>query len=382
MLKQPPKTNTESPFFHLLSSADEVQIREIASDQPERMLHSLEKTLKDFDHEKDSKNLRTFFVHIKTPAPTPKDESAKLPYDGHHLLHSAELLLENQDYLLARNLFSYLLQQNIKDPGALRGLGICLFKLGEAVSSRKCFRALIELHQSEEAHYWLALGYQAEAKDIVAVEHFNQIKNPQSFNADQRFDYYKNYGNSLTRMGQLDRAEGQYLKALELSPTSDTIHVNLGTLLIQRQEWGKARERFSRAAELNPNSSRAQCGLGMTALALDRKAEAKKFFHHALDLDTQNLVALHQLLELSTAVEEIAGLKTRLRAFLDKDPNHADSHFALAALLFKEGSWKACEIHATRATEIDPKHERAIKLKSDLNALVRNQTAQSPKLGL
>lgn len=378
MLKSPQKTNNDSPFFNLLADADEVQIREIASDQPDKMVSSLEKTLRDFDHEKDSKNLRTFFVHIKTPAPAPKVEAEKLPYDSQQLLQSAELLLENHDYLLARNLFSYLLQQNLKDPGALRGLGICLFKLGEVVSSRKCFRALIELHQSEEAHYWLALGYQADTKDLVAVEHFNQVKSPQNFSADQRFDFYKNYGNCLTRMGQLDRAEGQYLRALELSPTSDTIHVNLGTLLIQRQEWGKARERFSRAAELNPNSSRAQCGLGLTALAMERGTEAKKFFHHALDLDAQNLVALHQLLELSSA-EDGPALKLRLRAFLEKDPNHADTHFALAALLFKEGSWKACEIHTTRALEINPKHDRALKLRSDLNSLVRNQSAPSSK---
>jgi tetratricopeptide (TPR) repeat protein len=374
MQKITPKPQNESPFFNLLADADEVQIREIPADAPERMMSSLEKTLKDFSHTKDA-SLRTFFVHIKTPALDKSPLKAeKAPYAADQLRVSAELLLENQDYILARNLYSFLLQQNLRDAVGLRGLGICLFKLGEVVSSRKCFRALTELYQSEEAEYWLGLGYQAEGKDAIASAHFEKVQKPQTFHADQRFDYFKNFGNCLTRLGQLDRAEALYIKALELSPTSDTIHVNLGTLLIQRREWNLARERFMRAAEINPNSSRALCGMGLTALALGQVTEAKAFFHRSLDLDAQNLVALHQLVELCQNPEEFTTLKTRLRGYLEKDPNHADSHFALGALLFKEGSWKACELHVARALEIDPRHAGAMKLRADLNSLVRSQS--------
>jgi tetratricopeptide (TPR) repeat protein len=374
MQKTTSKPHNDSPFFNLLADADEVQIREISADAPDRMVSSLEKTLKDFSHQKDA-SLRTFFVHIKTPTVDKKATAEpKAPYAPEQLRVSAELLLENQDYLLARNLFSFLLQHNLRDAVGLRGLGICLYKLGEVVSSRKCFRALTELYQSEEAEYWLGLGYLAEGKDAIAAGHFEKILQSQTFHADQRFDYFKNFGNCLTRMGQLDRAESYYIKALELSPTSDTIHVNLGTLLIQRREWEKARERFVRAAEINPNSSRALCGLGLTALAMNKTTEAKVFFHRSLDLDAQNLVALHQLVELCQNPDEFTTLKVRLRGYLEKDPNHADSHFALGALLFKEGSWKACELHVARSLEIDPRHAGAMKLRADLNSLVRSQS--------
>lgn len=375
-MQNPQKTSGESPFFNLLAGADEVQIREISSDAPDRMVSSLEKTLKDFEPEKDRKNLRTFFVHIKTPAETKPESAEKLPYDLQQLQLSADLLLQSQDFLLARNIYSYLLQQNLRDAVALRGLGICLFKLGEIVSSRKCFRALVELYQSQEANYWLAMGYQAENKDAIAAVHLEKVTNPEVLSADMRFDFFKSFGNCLTRLGQLDRAEAKYIQALELNPASDTIHVNLGTLLIQRQEWEKARERFHRAAELNPGSSRAVCGLGLVALAAGNPLEAKKHFHRSLELDSQNLVSLHQLLQLPSEATEYPELKARLRAYLEKDPNHADSHYALAVLLFKEGSWKACEAHTKRAVEIDPKHERAMKLRMELNNLVHTQVAK------
>ncbi len=371
------KTSGESPFFNLLAGADEVQIREISSDAPERMVSSLEKTLKDFEPEKDRKTLRTFFVHIKTPAEIKSEPAEKLPYNLTQLQLSADLLLQSEDYLLARNIYSFLLQQNLRDAVALRGLGICLFKLGEVVSSRKCFRALVELYQSQEANYWLALGYQAETKDAIAAVHFEKVTNPETLSADMRFDLFKTFGNCLTRLGQLDRAEAKYIQALELNPASDTIHVNLGTLLIQRRDWEKARERFQRATQINPNSSRAACGMGLTALAAANPVEAKTYFHRSLDLDAQNLVSLHQLLQLPSEATEYPALKARLRAYLEKDPKHADSHYALAVLLFKEGSWKACETHVKHAVEIDPKHDRAMKLHSDLNTLVRTQVANA-----
>ncbi len=365
------KADQDSPFFNLLAGADEVQIREIASDRPDRMVTSLEKTLRDFEHEKDSKNLRTFFVHIKTPAPAAVPKPA---YDLAQLKASAGVLLENQDYVLARNVFSYLLEHNLKDPDALRGLGICLFRLGETISSRKCFRALVELFQSDEASYWLGIGYQAEGKDAAAVTHFEAIKNAGSLCADQRFDLYKNYGNSLTRLGQLDRAEAMYISALELSPTSDTIHVNLGTLFIQKKEWQKAGARFARAIELNPQSARAHCGLGLANLGVGRIAEAKTHLNKALDRDPQNLVAIHQLLELSKEPTDYPVVKARLRAFLEKCPTNADIHVALASLLFKEGSWKECETHTGLALKIHPQHPGAEKLSSELHSLVRSQS--------
>jgi Flp pilus assembly protein TadD len=373
MHKSTQRTKADSPFFNLLADADEVQIREIPSDQPERMVTSLEKTLRDFEYEKDSKNLRTFFVHIKTP-PAPAPVAPKSAHDPELLTQSAELLLENQDYVLARNLYSFLLEQNLKNPAALRGLGICLYRLGEVVSSRKCFRALVELFQNEEAHYWLGVGYQGESKDAIAVTHFEQIKKPEAFTADQRFDFFKCFGNCLTRLSQLDRAEGLYLKALELSPTSDTIHVNLGTLFIQKKDWPSAIARFARAVELNPKSSRALCGLGLATLASGKIAEAKTHLNRALDLDVTNLVAIHQLLEIAKEPHESPILKARLRAYLEKDPKNADIHHALATLLFKEGCWKECEYHNSKAMELAPGNPSVMKLSSDLNSLVRSQS--------
>ncbi|MBY0371730.1 tetratricopeptide repeat protein [bacterium] len=376
MLK--PSKDPGSPFFNLLADADEVQIREIPKQQPGQVSANLEKVVRDFEQD-DTGAHRTFFVQIKSPPPpTPKTVTSptdKIPQgDAELLQQSAGLLLQNTDYVLARNIFSYLLKQNLRDSRALRGLGICLYKLGQVVSSRKCFRALVELYNSEEAHYWLGLSYVHENQDAQAISHFEKVTHPEAFTADERFDLFKHFGNCLTRQGQLDRALTCYTKALELSPTSDTIHVNLGTLFIQKRDWIQAAGRFARALELNPKSGRAACGLAMTYLGRGDKDKARPLFHTALDLDSQNSVALHQLLEITADPKEFPLLKARLRAFLEKDPSSADANCALAALLFKEGHWKPCEGHVRRALELNPNNPQAQKLQADLNQLVRQQT--------
>lgn len=371
MRKSPNTTQTPSPFFDLLADADEVQIREV-SQTGKPTLASLERVVQDFEQD-DKGAHRSFFIQIKSPAPkapVPRPE-ALTPNDASVLQESAALLLQNADYVLARNLYSFLLKKNLRDERALRGLGICLYRLGEIVSSRKCFRALVELYASEEAQYWLGLGYVHLSDDASAIAHFEKITKPEALSADERFDLFKNFGNCLTRQGKLDSALGVYARALELSPTSDTLQVNLGTLFIQKRDWQKAAERFARALQLNPRSGKAACGLAMTHLARGDNEAAKKFLHHALDLEPSNSVALHQLLEITTDAQEFAALKARLQAYLQKDPNSSDAHSAIAVLYFKEGNWKPCEQHVRRAIELNPKNSAAVKLQSDLNQFVK-----------
>ncbi|MEZ4749703.1 MAG: tetratricopeptide repeat protein [Bdellovibrionota bacterium] len=76
---------------------------------------------------------RTFVLNIQpknTGTPSAAPEAAP-QYSCEYLIENARLLLQNGDFLLAQNLYSRLLQSNIQDAEALKGLGICLLKLGD-----------------------------------------------------------------------------------------------------------------------------------------------------------------------------------------------------------------------------------------------------------
>jgi len=56
--------------------------------------------------------------------------------------------------------------------------------------------------------------------------------------------------------GQLDRAQGEYRRALAAEPSSEQAHVGLGQLYLQKNEQDKALDLLKKAAVANPRSSR------------------------------------------------------------------------------------------------------------------------------
>lgn len=369
----PARPDSDSPFFSLLSEADHVQIREIPTDNRDRMVHSLERTLKDFEGDQtvaqEPTQLRTFFVHIRMPAPKPTDTSAQ--HEREYLIGSAQVLLDNSEYVLARNIFSYLLKDQANDAGALRGLGICFFRLGEILSAKKCFTALCELPVTQgpgESWFWLGQCHLADGNDDEAARCF---ANTGELDNQLRFELYKNWGNCLTRLGKNDEAAIRYEEALRLNPASDILLVNLGTLSLQKQDHRAAEGWFRRALALNAQSSKAHCGLGLVALSFNQAHAAHDLLQAALDLDSQNIVALHQLVLLSQGPLPQAVIKPRLLQFLTREPRNAEVHYALAVVLYKEGAWKDCESHVDQTLAFEPTHARAQELKAELAKLKR-----------
>jgi tetratricopeptide (TPR) repeat protein len=337
-----------SPFLQLLSDAAEVSIEEVPS--PE--------------------NKRAFVVLIKPkelrkPLPPPVEPPGP---SRDYLLSNAALLVDNRDFVLARNLYSYLLKQNIRDPQALKGLGLCLYRLGETTSSKKCFRALWEIHKVPEALFWVGMCHISNKDDRVAVETFRQILSPEALPDSLPFELYKELGNCLTRLGEAKLAQEAYQKALALEPTSDVIWVNQGTLEIQQLHFSEAAANFRKAIELNPASAKAYCGLGLIAMEGNSPEDAREAFEKALELDSQNVLALSQLLAVSETPAQLKSLKIYLFRFLESDSKNLEIRFALAAVLFKERNWGACEQALAALLKIDPAHSNAKKLRDELTS--------------
>jgi tetratricopeptide (TPR) repeat protein len=181
-----------------------------------------------------------------------------------------------------------------------------------------------------------------------------------------RFGLYKELGNYHTRMGEWDCAADCYDKALVIEPASDVIYVNLGTLEIQRNQRDAAKERFRRAIELNPANPRALCGLGILALADEDLDGAMSFFLATLDLDYQNTVAIQQLLALSDHQGDFTAVKARLVTCIQKDAANDELYFLLAGVCFKESDWESCVTLLDKTLELQPSHERARELRTEV----------------
>lgn len=368
----------ESPFFNLMENAEEIRIRELSGENQEKFTHSIEKVLKDFDAI-DHAQEHAFVVYIKTPAPTPEPEPIAPPapetIPREFLLENAQLLISGSDHLLARNIYSFLLKKDIRDLAALKGLGICFLKLGEAQSAKKCFRALHELYKMEEALVWLGFCSIADGEEKIASRYFLQVTSAQNLPEELRFEYFKERGNAHTRLGIYDDAFRSYSEALKIRPESDTVFVNLGTLELQRKRFESAHSHFSKATHLNSRNAKAFCGMGLVAIELGQTVFAKQQFERTLELDSQHSVALQQLIKLSEADGNFSAMKQRLNLYLLKDPKNDEFRYWLASCLIKEGSLRAAEKEIDQVLADSPNHERARKLKEEIISIAMNPGA-------
>ncbi len=368
----------QSPFFNVLSDAESIQVRELLPSNATELVSNLDEAIKKFDSTELDKETRSFIVTVKKPlgqrpsSPTPcSEKDAELTA----VIQKAELLLKNEDYLLARNLYSYLLKRDIKNTHGLKGLGICLFNLGELNAAKKCFNALVELHQNLEGHALMGLCLVRENNDPAAYESFIKIKDATRLPNDLRFTFYKEFGNCLTRMERYNEASDSYHQALSQNPRSDTILINLGTLEIQRKRFEKATKYFQQAIDFNPSASKAFCGIALVAQMSGEIDIAELYFQKALDVDCQNSVALSQLYCLADTELDWKSLKIRLVQALIKEPTHIENRFLLAATLLKQNDWVGCENELNIILMKSPEHLKARQLKEEISLHKHRQGA-------
>jgi tetratricopeptide (TPR) repeat protein len=362
--------NINSPFFNVLSDAESIQVREVVPSTQPTIMASLEEAIKSFDKNDPQIETRSFLVTIKKPTASTPVASTTKSKDNDELssvLNKAELLLKNEDYLLARNLFSFILKKELKNATALRGLGQCLLNLGDTSAAKKCFNALIEIHKSQDGYVLLGISLIKENNDTAAHDSFTKITEAAALPADLRFQFHKEFGNCLTRLEKFNEASEAYHHALSLNPRSHIILINLGTLEIQRKRFEKATRYFQQAIDFCPTAAKAFCGIGIVAQMSGENDIAEMYFQKTLEVDCLNSVALHQLYTLADSESDLRGLRKLIVQALIKDPAHLENRFLLAATLFKQNDWSGCETELNVILKKSPDHTKARQLRNELS---------------
>lgn len=351
-----------SSFFDVVSGADEVFVRELAcpagsTPSPDTLLDAV----KAVSERAPEDSFRVFAVFVKTPKPAPKQPS--LPQgDIDQLRKSAELLLQSEDYLLARNLYSRVLGQSLHDPTSLRGLGICLLRLGEPVSARKCFRAWYEVHRDAAALVWSAACFITEGCLKDAADALNKIPDALVLNVAEQAEYWRLRATTLHRSGKAIDAMGALENSLRLRANCDQTWSQLGSLHLQDKAFESADRCFRRASEVNPRSSRAICGLGLAALGMGNLQRAALHLYRSVELDPQNFLAIESLFPIVSRTQDLERYRPLLLNYVEKNPGNAEAHALVAAISLQGGDLEACNAQAKRALQLDPKCPRAVEL--------------------
>ncbi|MBI3534814.1 MAG: tetratricopeptide repeat protein, partial [Deltaproteobacteria bacterium] len=102
-------------------------------------------------------------------------------------------------------------------------------------------------------------------------------------------------GINYSLKGEFDKAEAQYVKAIQLDSYSETAYNNLGLIYMNRNELEKAENEFKKEIEINPQFDLAYYNLGLAYSRQGKIQEAWESWQKTLVVNPQNADALNSI---------------------------------------------------------------------------------------
>jgi len=138
---------------------------------------------------------------------------------------------------------------------------------------------------------------------VITIFHTTNFRDRLSFwkNAVQHSPHSPLAHNNLGAMyyldGQLDKAQIEYEKALELHPAEAMTHNNLGLIHAARGEFKEAEEEYKKELEMNPGYDDANFNLGLLYEKMGEKEKAVELWKKTLELNPDYAGAKQKLEE-------------------------------------------------------------------------------------
>lgn len=301
---------------------------------------------------------------VVTAAPEP-NTSIYLP-DGRlnapFLMRNAELLYTAGDYALARNIFETIRKSGLKTSQSLLWIGRCFEAEKKFDDARKNYEGSITYDPSLDSMQALGSVLVRMGKDQEAAEVLERALGLREISPKTRLEIHKAAGNCWLRSKFNDRAESNYLKALELDPSADEIHANLGALYLQDSKYGEAARYFQAAIGANSKNAKALAGLGSCALALGQKREAHDLFAKSLDIELTNPNALFQLVKCAYEIKSFATAARICEAYTEVAPVSVHLLYSLSGLQYHLGRMAEAMASVRRILMLQPNHAGAREL--------------------
>jgi tetratricopeptide (TPR) repeat protein len=232
-----------------------------------------------------------------------------------------------------------------------------LVKAGKNSQAIKMAKAiLVKDPRSPEAHYFLGVAYQEDAKAELALMEFKTVNQLGIFQGllDEK-EFRSRIADLFNRFGQHEEALKEYILLVKMDPESSENYYQAGVLFEERGKADNALKYYKKTIDLDPQHSNAHLRLGMLFFRANRPLEARTELDTALKLAPDNYNAYFYL---GRILKESHDLNGALGAFerAVKDPE------LKVKALVERGSCFMTQKNYDRATV---ELERAIKLSSD-----------------
>jgi len=283
-------------------------------------------------------------------------------YSADFLLENANLLEENGDYDLARNIYQSLIRKGQAIPQALAGVARSHEKKGENQKAIRCYQEAIAYSSELTFFQSLAAVYIRIGEDEDAAKTILHALGIAVLTEEQRFELHKSLGNCYTRIADYSKAEHHYRKAYELNANSDVLQVNVGSLALQMNDFESAQKHFQKALELNAKNDKAISGLGMIHLEKNNLAKAHDCFAASLKLNLNNLGAIYNMVKCAYELKRFDEASALLKKYITSNPVNTNILYSYAGILYHQGEYSLAVTEVKRILEANPGHAGAREL--------------------
>ena len=192
----------------------------------------------------------------------------------------------------------------------------------------------------------------------------------------QHYEALQEMGDCYASVGNYKQAQKYYEKAAVLAPDAADPYVGLGVVALQNNQLDDAEIAFKVACRLDANCAKAYAGLGMTAQQRTDYKQAFEMYLKCLELDTDNLIAILGLFQVSCQMGSFAQVTHYLEVYLNMHPGDTSVMFPLAALYMKDGRFEESRKVLLDVLTLDANHKDAANLLEEVEHSLaqKNQT--------
>ena len=181
------------------------------------------------------------------------------------------------------------------------------------------------------------------------------------------YEINKELGECYLFMGDLDKAEEYYRKAINSNGVHCDPYLGLATIAVHRGDLDNAFTFYRKAANVEA-SDKSLSGMALVEMERGEHDNAFNHFSQALDHNPENMVALYSIIRLAHSMGRLAEVVPHLEGYLAIDPLKHDIRYSLAGCLVAAGRDEEAKAQLAHILEQDPAHSCAVELKEHLEA--------------
>jgi len=175
------------------------------------------------------------------------------------------------------------------------------------------------------------------------------------------YEINKELGECYLFMGELDKAEEYYKKAVTSNGIHPDPYLGLATVAVQRGDLNDALVMYEKAHKIEP-SDKSLSGIALIRMENGDKENAFALFVEAVRMNPENMVALFSLIRLGHEMDRVADIMPYLRDYLEIHPAKHEVRFSLAGCLICLDQKDAAREHLEKILEMNPDFEAAKEL--------------------